>query len=486
MSIIYVLFPPFHNSVMLGDSSVASSKFFDFGLAVEKATGTLRAGTFCGTDRYISPELERGEEKDLQYQAPFADVHSTAMTVIAYIIGIEKFDKLVSQTPIDASTGEKFKASELVATLKAHGVSASGVDLLSKMTDPNPSTRISAVGAMGHRWLKEAKCVNPYLQEGAEEHRWVFYQADRLENLRTKNAELQEKVTVFEEEASKSASADQKLDRANKQASEANKHTAELQLTNVELEKTISALKNQLEQALSKAAAKKTEIEGASHLPGANLDPEAATCVNEINILLKCAIQVKTPLPFPKFTETFDKSSSSSFADLFFGEFKIDRSAPTHGCIFAFTASFDNSWNRFQENSKKTGKWRSLSSFLEADYASVVAGMSNALTKTTKFGKRHEKEKSDATAAAAATIDTDCKTEWLPKARLVARSIDTKLIQSNINNAKDLTSSIATIKQVVDAVFTESAGFSLIPESYRVSFCTLLAIIHVNEGKDYE
>ena len=94
MSIIYVLFPPFHNSVMLGDSSVASSKFFDFGLAVEKATGTLRAGTFCGTDRYISPELERGEEKDLQYQAPFADVHSTAMTVIAYIIGIEKFDNL--------------------------------------------------------------------------------------------------------------------------------------------------------------------------------------------------------------------------------------------------------------------------------------------------------------------------------------------------------------------------------------------------------
>ena len=90
---------------MLGDSSVASSKFFDFGLAVEKATGTLRAGTFCGTDRYISPELERGEEKDLQYQAHFADVHSTAMTVVAYIIGTEKFDKLVSQTPIDASTG---------------------------------------------------------------------------------------------------------------------------------------------------------------------------------------------------------------------------------------------------------------------------------------------------------------------------------------------------------------------------------------------
>lgn len=486
MSVIYVLFPPFHNSVMLRDSSVASSKFFDFGLAVEKATGTLRAGTFCGTDRYISPELECGEEKDLQYHAPCADVHSTGMTVLAYIIGIKTFDKLVSRTPIDTSTGEKFKASELVATLKAHGVSASGIDLLSRMTDPNPITRISAVGAMGHRWLKDAKCVNPYLQEGAEEHRWVFYQADRLENLRTKNAELQEKVTVLEET---SASADQKLDRANKQASEANKHVAELQTTNVELEDLKKSTGDTgLEKGLTSMQLNEIPNQADENLrtKNAELQEKISTRQNEVNLLLKVAISSSTPLSFPKFAETFDKSSSSSFADLFFGEFKIDRSAPIYGRLFAFVASFDKSWNRFQDNSKNTGKWRSLSSFLEADYASVVSGMTNALVKTTKFGKRHEKEKSDATATAAATIDTNCKQEWLPKAKLVAKSIDTKLIQSNINNAKDLTSSIATIKQVVDAVFNESAGFSLIPGSYRVSFCNLLAIIHVNEGKDYE
>ena len=478
MSIIYVLFPPFHNSVMLGDSSVASSKFFDFGLAVEKATGTLRAGTFCGTDRYISPELERGEEKDLQYQAHFADVHSTAMTVVAYIIGTEKFDKLVSQTPIDASTGEKFKASELVATLKAHGVSASGIDLLSKMTDPNPNTRVSAVGAMGHRWLKEAKCVNPYLQEGAEEHRWVFYQADRLENLRTKNAELQEKVTVLEET---SASADQKLDRANKQASEANKHTAELQLTNVELEKTISALKSQLEQKTADhdqvAAAKRTEL--------APLVTDSSTLQNEINILLKCAIQAKTPLSFAaKFLAKFDETSSDKFADLFFGEFKIDRDAPTYGCLLAFVASFDDSWKRHQTKSKETGQWHSLSTFLRDDYAAVRSGLTNALKDGTKFGKKYSEETKDEKEKDGKTAGR--KQEWLYKAVLVAKSIDAKLIQSNINNAKDLTSSVATIKQVVDAVFTESAGFSLIPESYRVSFCNLMAIIHINDGKGYE
>ena len=463
MSVIYVLFPPFHNSVMLRDSSVASSKFFDFGLAVEKATGTLRAGTFCGTDRYISPELERGEEKDLQYQAPFADVHSTAMTVIAYIIGIEKFDKLVSQTPIDASTGEKFKASELVATLKAHGVSASGVDLLSKMTDPNPSTRISAVGAMGHRWLKEAKCVNPYLQEGAEEHRWVFYQADRLENLRT---ELQEKVTVLEET---SASADQKLDRANKQASEANKHVAELQTTNVELEKTISALKNRLDQALSKATAKKTEIKGASHLPGANLDLEAATCSlsgGSDDVLFLATMIGKGPTPL----------DCAAFIDYDTFHDDVER----YGDLLVFGLLFESRW---EEQRSKPGRV-TLEAFL-GTYGHSLGKVTLFFKPLAEHGKKYHgkdgytKRILDGKTDEGKDAEGARKQRWKANAAKVAADVHSKCVKGGIDSVKTFSSARGVIGPIINAVFNETAGFEVVTESCRRSFAAALAAIHV-------
>jgi len=203
---------------------------------------------------------------------------------------------------------------------------------------------------------------------------------------------------------------------------------------------------------------------------------------NEVNILSKCAIKVNTPLSFTSnFLVALNETSSDKFADLFFGELKIHRSAPMYGCLLAFVASFDESWKRHQKMSKETGQWRSLSSFLR-DYARVKAGMSNALKKGTKFGNKYSEETKDEKGKGGERREKG----WLDNAVLIANSIDARLIQSSINNAKDLTSSIATIKQVVDAVFTESAGFSLIPESYRVSFCTLLAIIHINAGKVYE
>ena len=331
------------------------------------------------------------------------------------------------------------------------------------MTDPNPNTRISAVGAMGHRWLKEAKCVNPYLQEGAEEHRWVFYQADRLENLRTKNAELQEKVTVLKEQVT-SASADEKLDRANKQASEANKHTAELQLTNVELEKTISALKNQLEQALSKAAAKKTEIEGASHLPGANLDPEAATCgvsggSDDVLSLVKMILKGPTPLVCATFVE-FD-----TFHD------DVER----YGDLLVFGLFFESRW---EEHRLKPGHV-TLEAFL-VTYGHNLGKVIPFLKPKAKHGsKYHGEEGYTKRILDDKAAEADRKQRWKANAAKVAADVHSKCVKGGIDSVNAFLAAVEIIGPVVNTVFSETAGFEVVTESCRRSFAAVLAAIHV-------
>jgi len=465
MSVTHVLFPPFYNSVMLGKGGVASAKFFDFGLAVERSTGTLRTGTFCGTARYISPELERGEEEDLWYLPHTADVHSTAMTVIEFIIGNENFDELVSQTPVDASTGEKFQKSELVTILKTHKVSASGIDLLCRMTDPDPHTRISAVAAMGHCWLKEAKCLNPYLQKGAEEHSWVFHQAERLENLRTKNAKLQEKVTVLETQVSESASADQKLDSANEQVSEAAKNVAELQAKNANLEKTISALK----QALSTAAAKKTELEGAAHLPGANVDSEAATISmfggsEDVLTLVKMILKGPTPLDWSTFLEY----------DTFHGD--VER----HGSLLVFACLFESRW----EQQRSEPVHCTLEAFLVM-YGNSLDNVLQLLKDKAKHGKKYygrggyTKRTLDDNTVEGKAREGARKQVWKRNAQNVAKAIHSKCVEGGIDSANTFHGAVEIIGPVINAVFNETAGFEVVTESCRQYFAEVLAAIHV-------
>jgi hypothetical protein len=431
----YVLFPPFYNSVLMGDcSDVTTAKYGDFGLSLGGKAGTLRAGkTYCGTDRYIAPELERGEEKDLQYQAHSADVFSLGMTVVEYIVGEEEFDKLVSPKPINTSTGEKFKASELFASLKEHGVSASGIDLLSRMIDANPATRISAVGAMGHRWL--SKCDNPYLKEGAEEHRWVFYQADRVEKLRIKNAELQEKVTVLEEQVSETTSA---IDGANKEASELNKHFAELQVKDTELEKQ-----------LKQAAAEKTEIEQASHLLVENREAD-------ILALVKTILKVPNPFGFEMFLSY----------DTFHND--VNR----YGSLLVFALLFEARWKERRHHD-------SLEKFL-VTYGKNLDKVHDFLHEKAAHGKKYY-GKANGYPKRALDKDDEAarKQSWKAIVGDVAKEIHSKSVDGGIDSANTFSAALEIIRPVVDAVFDETAPFEEVTENCRHSFAVLLAAIHI-------
>ena len=139
----------------------------DFGLAIQKSRGAVRAGRtgIIGTKNYAAPELfvnPRGYSGKEAYDTPI-DVY--ALGVVCYLM-LMGFHDSPEDFPF-STTGPAFPdhvAARALSRLRfldpthehharAQALSPQSQDLLKRMLDPSPHTRITAAGILAHPWI---------------------------------------------------------------------------------------------------------------------------------------------------------------------------------------------------------------------------------------------------------------------------------------------------------------------------------------------
>lgn len=128
-----------HRDIKLGNILVNSKtvKISDFGLATEKTTCT----SFCGTEDYLAPEIE----KEKVYNKK-VDIYSAGL-VLFILLTNKKFDESLIRN-IEYYERLAFYSNEVK-------------DVLIKMLLKNPNDRISSVQALKHNAFKEYFCFPP-------------------------------------------------------------------------------------------------------------------------------------------------------------------------------------------------------------------------------------------------------------------------------------------------------------------------------------
>ena len=389
---------------------------------------------------------------------------------------------------------------KLEALLVKHGARSAVIDLVMKMTKPDPKERISAADALSHECFTDAD-YSPF--EDTEAYDWCLETAKKLvqrQMLLVKNVELAENQKELGEEIdglkTKNIEVEEKLDLANRRATKAEDEAAILQARCDELEKKLKKRNDAAEQVLGveeQFAGMQLDVAADFHVSIATMKK----LQGDIDTLASFLMKSTSPLSFVQFTKIFDKESSTSFLDTFFNEYPGDDSK--FATLFAFAASFDCTWSHHQKQSAKEKKLLPVTSFLDC-YAPAVSGMSNALKQGTTMGSKYcevtkvEKDHFDALIKKSdkknkrSSFDTARKQQWAQQAEAVGKDIGAKLTEAKIDDNKNFSSALDTIERVVKGVFDERAalGFHLVPETYRHSISVLLAVVHVTAGNEYE
>jgi len=133
----------------------AEVKLIDFGLAKEMNEQVARS--FLGTRGYLAPEMLQRNSYDKAI-----DIWALGIIVFVLLCGCLPFDDDSSRITSESAAREKF-------TLRfppwATNLSSSAQDLLHKLLDVNPKTRITAEQALSHPWVKgKSVAPNNYLQ----------------------------------------------------------------------------------------------------------------------------------------------------------------------------------------------------------------------------------------------------------------------------------------------------------------------------------
>jgi serine/threonine protein kinase len=97
----------------------------------------------CGTPAYIAPEILR----ELGYKGTAADVWSA---------GVVLYTMLYGNFPFNADTVEELERLVLIGNYNLPlDTSMDGRDLLARILDPDPSTRITIPEIYLHSWMKD-------------------------------------------------------------------------------------------------------------------------------------------------------------------------------------------------------------------------------------------------------------------------------------------------------------------------------------------
>jgi serine/threonine protein kinase len=134
-----------HKDKETGEMSV---KLGDFGWAVEHVPTSVRT-TLCGTPEYLPPEVARSE----RYSGAF-DIWTLGVLLFEMLTGTTPFALTPEETegaedPTEAIM-EKITHSEIVIP---EGVSSDAADLLRRLLDRNPHTRITLDEVVAHPFM---------------------------------------------------------------------------------------------------------------------------------------------------------------------------------------------------------------------------------------------------------------------------------------------------------------------------------------------
>lgn len=132
-------------------------KITDFGLAKLSDNVTFMK-TFCGTLAYVAPEIITGK-----YDANDSNNYSSLVDI--WSLGCLVYVLLTSHLPFNGKTQAqmftKIKNAEYhESPLNTYNVSADGKDFLNCCLQVNPRLRITAQGALKHKWLSHIKNDN--------------------------------------------------------------------------------------------------------------------------------------------------------------------------------------------------------------------------------------------------------------------------------------------------------------------------------------
>lgn len=132
-------------------------KITDFGLAKLSDNVTFMK-TFCGTLAYVAPEIITGK-----YDANDSNNYSSLVDI--WSLGCLVYVLLTSHLPFNGKTQAqmftKIKNAEYhESPLNTYNVSADGKDFLNCCLQVNPRLRITAQGALKHKWLSHIKDDN--------------------------------------------------------------------------------------------------------------------------------------------------------------------------------------------------------------------------------------------------------------------------------------------------------------------------------------
>lgn len=142
----------------LGSQGYPIAKLLDFGLS-KNAGGGSAAKTFVGTPCYLAPEVEftsrgRGGTYGLS-----ADVWS--LGALLYVMLVARFPEfLVFPTPPGQLAAPQIRFPTQLWSNK----SKEAVDLVTRMMDPNPHTRIAMSKVLQHAWLREYRVEDKELK----------------------------------------------------------------------------------------------------------------------------------------------------------------------------------------------------------------------------------------------------------------------------------------------------------------------------------
>ena len=125
----------------------------DFGLADAFKPGQ-KLTEVCGSKRFQAPEMLRraaGGSKMLGYEGPPVDVWSLAVILFEFVNGQIQIPKTFK-----GDTGD-FIRERVVNGKKEPVFSTDLADLICKMLDPQPSSRITTDGVLSHSWMTAVK-----------------------------------------------------------------------------------------------------------------------------------------------------------------------------------------------------------------------------------------------------------------------------------------------------------------------------------------
>ena len=138
-------------------------KLADFGFSREFAPNSTLS-TYCGSPLYASPEMIFGKP----YLGPECDVWS---------LGVILYCMLTATMPFDDSNPTKFlQVIQKGQYAPPAAASESARELISRMLDPNPKTRITVGAILSHPWVcseRRRRSVNPLQQQQQPRRRKV-------------------------------------------------------------------------------------------------------------------------------------------------------------------------------------------------------------------------------------------------------------------------------------------------------------------------